>query len=143
MIETTRLRVRYPETDHMGVVHHTHYLIWFEVGRTELMRAQGRSYAGLEQEGIFMPVVEAACRYRSPARYDDEVEVETRVIGASRIRVEFGYKVRRVSDGKLLATGRTVHVATDRSGAPRRMPAGALSRLRTAAPSPASGRGRP
>ncbi len=117
----------------MGVVHHTHYLTWFEVGRTELMRAAGRAYADLEAEGIFMPVAEATCRYRSPARYDDEVEVETRVVHASRIRVEFAYRVRRASDQRLLATGRTVHVATDRSGAPRRMPADALLPLRAAA----------
>lgn len=113
----------------MGVVHHTHYLTWFEVGRTELMRAAGKSYRELEEEGIFMPVLEASCRYRSPARYDEEVQVETRVASASRIRVEFAYKVRRVADGRLLATGRTVHVATDRSGAPRRMPPPALERL--------------
>ena len=114
----------------MGVVHHSHYLTWFEVGRTELMRGAGKSYHDLEREGIFMPVLEASCRYRAPARYDDEIEVETRVVGASRIRVEFAYRVRRVEDGKLLATGRTVHVATDRAGAPRRMPAEALERLR-------------
>jgi acyl-CoA thioester hydrolase len=113
----------------MGVVHHTHYLTWFEVGRTELMRAAGRSYNDLESDGIFMPVIEAACRYRSPARYDDEIDVETRVAAASRIRVEFAYRVLRVEDGRLLATGRTVHAATDRTGAPRRMPAGALVRL--------------
>ncbi len=116
----------------MGVVHHTHYLTWFEVGRTELMRAAGRAYADLEKDGIFMPVVEAACRYRAPARYDDEVEVETRVVHASRIRVEFAYRVRRASDRRLLATGRTVHVATDRAGAPRRMPADALAPLQEA-----------
>lgn len=114
----------------MGVVHHTHYLTWFEVGRTELMREAGRSYHDLEKDGIFMPVLEASCRYRAPARYDDEIEVEARVTGASRIRVEFSYRVLRSRDGKLLATGRTVHVATDASGAPRRMPPEALDRLR-------------
>ena len=114
----------------MGVVHHTHYLTWFEIGRTELMRSAGRSYHDLEHDGIFMPVIEAICRYRSPARYDDEIEVDTRVVEASRIRVEFSYRIRRVSDGTLLATGRTVHVATDRTGAPRRMPPEALEPLR-------------
>src|SRR5206468_2154546 len=116
-----RLRVRYPETDHMGVVHHTHYLTWFEVGRTELMRERGRAYAELEKEGLFMPVAEAECRYLAPARYDEEIEIETRVASASRIRVEFAYRAVRVADAKLLATGRTVHVATDPSGSPRRM----------------------
>jgi len=105
----------------MGVVHHTHYLTWFEVGRTEFMRERGRTYAEMEKEGVFMPVAEAVCRYLSPARYDEEIEIETRVASASRIRVEFAYRAFRVRDGKLLAAGRTVHVATDPSGAPRRM----------------------
>jgi acyl-CoA thioester hydrolase len=105
----------------MGVVHHTHYLTWFELGRTELMRERGRSYESMEREGTFMPVTEAECRYLHPARYDEEIEVETCVAAASRIRVEFSYRALRVPDGKLLATGRTVHVATDSSGAPRRM----------------------
>lgn len=123
------VRVRYPETDHMGVVHHTHYLVWFEVGRTELMRGRGYSYAEMESDGIYMPVVEASCRYHAPARYDDEVEIETVVHAASRIKVEFAYRAVRRSDGRLLATGRTVHVATDTAGAPRRMPAGVLEKL--------------
>jgi acyl-CoA thioester hydrolase len=105
----------------MGVVHHTHYLTWFEVGRTELMRERGRAYADMEREGIFMPVAEAECRYLSPARYDEEIEIETRVASASRIRVEFAYSAIRANDGVLLATGRTVHVATDSGGVPRRM----------------------
>jgi len=118
----TRLRVRYPETDHMGVVHHTHYLTWFEVGRTEFMRERGRTYADMERAGIFMPVAGAECRYLSPARYDEEIEIETRVASASRIRVEFAYVATRVADGRLLASGRTIHVATTPAGAPRRMP---------------------
>jgi acyl-CoA thioester hydrolase len=118
----TRLRVRYPETDHMGVVHHTHYLTWFEVGRTELMRQRGRTYADMEKEGIFMPVAEAECRYLAPARYDEEIEIETRVAAVSRIRVEFVYSATRVADGRLLASGRTLHVATTPAGVPRRMP---------------------
>jgi acyl-CoA thioester hydrolase len=105
----------------MGVVHHTHYLTWFEVGRTELMRKRGRSYAEMEKDGIFMPVVEAECRYLSPARYDEEIAIETVVAAATRIRVEFAYRAVRPADGRLLATGRTVHVATDGAGAPRRM----------------------
>lgn len=119
----TRVRVRYPETDHMGVVHHTHYLVWFEVGRTELMRERGRSYAEMERSGVFMPVIEASCRYFAPARYDEELEVETSVASATRVKVEFAYKVSRPADGTLLASGRTVHAATDASGVPRRMPA--------------------
>jgi acyl-CoA thioester hydrolase len=113
----------------MGVVHHTHYLTWFEVGRTEFMRERGYAYAELERDGIFMPVIEASCRYHAPARYDDEVEVTTSVTSATRVKVEFSYRVTRPSDGKLLATGRTVHAATDPSGAPRRMAAEVMDAL--------------
>jgi acyl-CoA thioester hydrolase len=105
----------------MGVVHHTHYLTWFELGRTEFMRGRGYAYADMERDGIYMPVVEARCRYHAPARYDEELEVSTCVASASRIKVEFEYRITRAADGKLLASGRTVHVATDASGAPRRM----------------------
>src|SRR5262249_7317063 len=106
----TRVRVRYPETDRMGVVHHSHYLTWFEVGRTEWMRDRGRSYAEMEKDGIFMPVVEARCRYLASARYDEEIEIETRLAEATRIRIEFRYAVSRAADGRLLAEGSTVHV---------------------------------
>jgi acyl-CoA thioester hydrolase len=118
----------------MGVVHHTHYFTWFEVGRTELMRERGRAYAEMEKEGIFMPVVEASCSYLSPARYDDELEVETAIAAATRVRVEFAYRIRRPADGRLLASGRTVHVATGSDGVPRRLAAGTLEALRPAAP---------
>lgn len=130
MIGRARLRVRYPETDHMGVVHHSHYLTWFELGRTELMRERGYPYAELERDGVFMPVVEAYCRYRSPARYDEELEVEAWIESASRVRIEFGYRIVRPADGKVLATGKTVHVAADSSGAPRRISQDAMGRLR-------------
>ncbi|HET9481944.1 MAG TPA: outer membrane protein assembly factor BamD [Candidatus Polarisedimenticolia bacterium] len=119
---TTRLRVRYPETDAMGVVHHTHYLVWFEIGRTELMREAGCSYAEIEKEGIWLPVIEASCRYHSPARYDDEVQVVTRLEEITRVTARFTYRVERPSDGRLLATGGTRHAATDAGGVPRRMP---------------------
>jgi acyl-CoA thioester hydrolase len=113
----------------MGVVHHTHYLIWFELGRTEYMRERGRAYSEMEKTGIYMPVVEAHCRYHAPSCYDEELEVETTIAAASRIRVEFAYKVRRPADGKLLAAGRTVHAATGPDGLPRRMPAEILDDL--------------
>lgn len=116
------LRVRYPETDPMGVVHHTHYLVWFEIGRTELMRQAGCPYADLEKEGILMPVVEAACRYLSPARYDDEILVETSLEEVTRVTSRFSYRVLRQPEGRLLATGMTRHAATDARGVPRRVP---------------------
>lgn len=126
----------------MGVVHHTHYLTWFEVGRTEFMRERGRAYADMEREGIFMPVVEAECRYHAPARYDEEIEIETRVAGATRIRVEFAYRAVRPVDEKLLASGRTVHVATDQSGAPRRMSQEYVDGLAPAVEAPRQGKKR-
>ncbi len=106
----------------MGVVHHTHYLAWFEIGRAEWMRESGCSYAELEQSGISMPVIEASCRYRSPARYDDVVAVEARLEEVTRVMVRFAYRVVRQADGKLLATGFTLHAATDSMGVPRRLP---------------------
>lgn len=113
----------------MGVVHHSHYLVWFEIGRTEYMRERGSSYADMEKGGIFMPVVEAFSRYHAPARYDEVLEVETVVAAATRVKVEFAYRILRPSDGKLLATGGTVHAATDPAGQPRRMPSSAVDRL--------------
>ena len=120
------LRVRYPETDQMGVVHHSHYLNWFEVGRTELMRESGCSYAELEREGVWMPVIEASCRYLRPARYDDVIRVRTRLVEVTRVTARFEYSVERESDGKALAAGSTRHAATDRHGVPCRMPARVL-----------------
>jgi len=123
----TTLRVRYPETDQMGVVHHSHFLVWFEMGRTELMRDNGCSYADLEKEGVMMPVIEASCRYLSPARYDEVLTVRTRITEVSRVRARFEYEVVRLSDGKRLATGSTRHAATDGRGVPCRMPARVLA----------------
>ncbi len=118
----TSLRVRYPETDQMGVVHHSHYLVWFEIGRTELMRDAGFAYSEMEKAGVRMPVIEAHCRYLRPARYDDTLTVETRLDTIRRASVRFEYRVERTGDGTLVATGSTRHAATDASGAPRRLP---------------------
>lgn len=106
----------------MGVVHHSHYLVWFEIGRTELMRDAGCSYAEIEQEGILMPVIEARCRYLSPARYDEQIVVETCLEEVTRVTARFTYRVGRPKDGALLATGSTRHAAVDRRGVPRRLP---------------------
>lgn len=124
----------------MGVVHHTHYLTWFEVGRTEYMREKGRAYSGMEKSGIFMPVVEASCRYLAPSRYDEEIEVETAIAAASRVKVKFSYRITRPADGRLLATGHTLHAATGPDGAPRRMPQEILTDLGAAPQKPRSGR---
>ncbi|HXU10762.1 MAG TPA: thioesterase family protein [Candidatus Binatia bacterium] len=116
------LRVRYPEVDRMGVAHHSHYFVWLEIGRTELMRARGVDYRRLEDEGLFLPVVEASCAYLAPARYDELLRVHTRVESAGGVRVSFSYRIERQPDGRLLATGTTRHAAVDRSGRPRRLP---------------------
>jgi acyl-CoA thioester hydrolase len=129
MTETTsrppqaiNLRVRYAETDKMGVVYHANYFVWFEVGRCELIRAIGKSYRDLEQAGIGLPVIEAHCEFKSPARYDDEVQVKTWGALLSPARVEFRYEVSQVTDGTVNAVGRTVHAAVDENGRPCRLP---------------------
>jgi acyl-CoA thioester hydrolase len=116
------IRVRYAETDKMGVVYHANYFMWFEIGRCELLRKMGRSYRDLEATGIGLPVIEAHCEYRSPARYDDELEVRTTGRMLSPARLEFSYEIRRPSDGTVNAVGRTVHAAVDTAGRPCRLP---------------------
>lgn len=108
------VRVRYQETDQMGVVHHSNYFVWFEVGRTAFIRELGMSYRDLEAKGIILPVIEANCQYKSPAHYDDVVQIETTVTELSPVKIRFGYKIIRESDKKLLATGFTLHVWTNR-----------------------------
>jgi len=117
------LRVRYPEVDRMGFAHHANHFVWFEIGRTELMRSQGIDYRTVEDEGVFLPVIEAACSYRSPARYDDLLRVTTMVSEMTAARVTFSYRIENRADGTLLATGTTQHAAVDGQGRPRRLPA--------------------
>jgi len=116
------VRVRYAETDQMGVVYYAHYFVWFEVGRTDLLRHQGWSYRDMEGEGLLLPVLEAHCEYRQSAKYDDEVEIRTAVLLLSPVRVRFDYELVRLGDEGLLAGGHTVHAVLDRSGRPTRLP---------------------
>ena len=110
----TRLRVRYAETDQMGVVYHSNHLIWFEVGRVELMRQMGFSYRDMEREdGRFIAVAEAQCRYRAPVFYDEEVIVRTQVKNVRESVIVFRYELTRANDGALLAEGETTHIVTD------------------------------
>ena len=118
----TQLRVRYADTDRMGVVYYANYLVWFEVGRTEWLRQTGWTYSEMERDGILLPVIEAHCDYRQPARYDDEIEVATRAALVTPIRIRFDYAVTRIADGALAAIGHTVHAAVDPSGRPCRLP---------------------
>src|SRR5512147_374627 len=97
-VATARVRVRYAETDRMGVVYYANYLVWFEVGRTEWLRTTGWSYREMEQDGIALPVIEARCEYLQPARYDDEIEIRTRASALTAVRVRFDYDLVRLPD---------------------------------------------
>ena len=115
-LNETRLRVRYAETDQMGVVYHSNHLIWFEVGRVELMRQMGLSYRDIEREdGLYIAVAEAKCRYRAPVYYDEEVIVRTWLKAVRSSVVVFSYELLRAETGTLLADGETVHIVTDSS----------------------------
>jgi acyl-CoA thioester hydrolase len=110
----TRLRVRYAETDQMGVVYHANHLIWFEVGRVELLREMGFSYRDMERkDGRFIAVAEVQCRYRAPVYYDEEVVVRTRLKKVRESVVIFTYELVRADDRTLLAEGETTHIVTD------------------------------
>ncbi len=118
-----RLRVRYAETDQMGVVYYSNFLVWFEIGRVELLRQLGFDYKTMEiEDDCFIPVVEANCRYKAPARYDDELVIDTRVTGVRGAVLKFRYRVVRVSDQQLLAEGETIHVVTDHTLTKRALP---------------------
>jgi acyl-CoA thioester hydrolase len=120
---SSRIRVRYAETDQMGVVYYANYFVWFEVGRTDLLRESGWTYRDMEGDGFALPVIEARCTYRESAKYDDEIEVRTSAAMVSPVRVQFTYEVVRTADAVTLATGATVHATLDRTGKPCRLPA--------------------
>ena len=129
----TRLRVRYAETDQMGVVYHSNHLIWFEVGRGELMRQMGFSYRKMEREdGLYIAVAEAKCRYRAPVYYDEEVVVRTWLKAARSSVVVFRYQLLRAETGEVLAEGETVHVVTDSEMRAARLPDKYLEVFRSA-----------
>jgi acyl-CoA thioester hydrolase len=106
----------------MGVVYYANYQVWYEVGRTDLLRSSGWSYREMEVEGYSLPVVEAHCTYRQSARYDDDLDIRTRGLLLSPVRVRFNYEVVRAADGAVLAEGHTVHASLDPQGKPRRLP---------------------
>ena len=120
---TSRIRVRYAETDQMGVVYYANYFVWFEVARTDLLRESGWNYRDMESDGFSLPVIEARCAYAQSAKYDDELEVRTTGEMLSPVRVQFNYEIVRASDGATLATGHTVHATLDGAGKPCRLPA--------------------
>ena len=123
---TTTVRVRYAETDQMGVVYYANFFVWFEVGRVELLRQIGFDYAAMEAEDCLLPVVEATCRYRSPARYDDQILIQTHVQNQRTSMIKFGYRILRSTgngvEPKLIAEGETVHVFVNRALQKRLLP---------------------
>lgn len=123
------LRVRFAETDQMGVVHHSVYPVWFEAGRVEWMRQRSLSYRELEESGISLAVARLEVAYRSPARFDDLIRVESTLHAARSRQIVFDYRLIRQPDGVLVATGRSEHVPTDRSGRAVRLPGAWLAPL--------------
>ena len=118
-----RVRVRYAETDQMGVVYHANYLVWFEVGRVEFIRQLGLDYKSMEQDGALIAVAEVTARYKAPARYDDELIVRTSLAGVRGPIVRFRYAVVRPADEMILCEGETVHFVVGRDMKRREMPA--------------------
>ena len=133
---TTQVRVRYAETDQMGIVYYANYLVWFEMGRVELLRSLGFAYSLLEKDhGCILPVVSARCRYRSPARYDDEIQIETRPAWLRGSVLKFAYTIYRKAnqageERELLAEGETVHVVCDDQLQRKPLPANYAAALR-------------
>ena len=121
-VHTVEIRVRYAETDQMGAVYNSHFLTYFEVGRTEYLRSMGASYRDLEARGAFLVVVEAHCRYLSPARYDDLLKLDTWVSRLRPARIDFGHRLRRADDGTAVAEGHLVLACVDEGRRPRRLP---------------------
>ncbi len=126
----TLLRVRYAETDKMGIVYYANYLIWFEIGRTEFCRARGFSYSDMEaNDDAFLVVAESYCRYKAPAYYDDELLIRTQITELRKRSLRFGYEVVRMNDGQIIAEGETGHVVTDSKNHVRSFPEGYAQRL--------------
>jgi acyl-CoA thioester hydrolase len=126
---SSRIRVRYAETDQMGVAYHGGYFAWFEVGRTDLLRARGVTYRELESRDVRLPVIETGARFLRPVLYDDLIEIRTRVSEVSGARLRFEYELHRDGTEGPLATAFTAHAAVNGKGRPRRLPADVLSLL--------------
>jgi len=119
-VRETEIRVRYQETDNMGVVYYANYFIWFEVARTEYLRSAGISYRQLEEKGMYLMVAGASCQYKSPAKYDDVVRIQTWISKMKNSSLDFAHKLY-IGD-RLIATGESIHVFTNSSGRPIRIP---------------------
>ncbi len=126
---SSSLRVRYAETDQMGVAYHGNYFAWFEVGRTDLLRGLGMTYRDLEAQQVRLPVIETHVRFLKPALYDDTLEIRTRLVEMTGVRLVFEYDVHRSADDATLARATTSHAAVDARGRPRRLPEELRARL--------------
>ena len=116
------VRVRYAETDRMGVAYYANYFVWFEVARTDWLRALGQTYRAMEENGVMLPVIAASCQYKRPARYDDELEIRTEARLRSPVRIEFDYEVSVKGQPGVVAVGTTSHAALGADGRPCRLP---------------------
>ncbi len=110
----TKFIARYAETDQMGIVHHSNYAVWFEAGRTDFLKKAGISNSSIEAKGALLPLYEMNCQFKSPAKYEDEILVVTKLSSLSRVRLQFSYEVVNADNSKLLATGETMHAWTTR-----------------------------
>ncbi len=126
---TVTFRVRYAETDQSCVVHHSVYPIWFEMGRVELLRSSGLTYNEMERQGFFFVVVDLHVRYRQPARFDDELEIETSRANKTKVTIEHNYRITRHSDGELLTEGSTLIACINGKGRPCRIPGAMLEAI--------------
>ncbi len=117
----TRIRVRYADTDKMGIVYYANYLVYFEVGRTEFIRQYYKSYSDIEEKGYILPALKASVNYKTSATYDDELIIKTTLAKYTRLRLNFEYEIFKY-DGRLICTGSTEHCFTDINGKPRKMP---------------------
>lgn len=123
-VHAIEIRARYPECDPMGFVHHTVYPVWFEMGRTEMLRATGRTYRECEEAGVLLAVVDLSVRYRRPARYDDLLRLETRLLAAGPVKIRHDYRL--FHEGDLIVEGATTLVCLDPGGGARPVPEGLL-----------------
>ena len=113
-INETKIKVRYVETDQMGIVHHSNYFAWFEVGRTEFIKEQGLSYSEIEARGVIIPLIECGAQFKIGAKYEDELIIKTSMSLLTPVKMDMNYEIIRENDGKLLATGFTRHAFTSR-----------------------------
>ena len=128
----TRIRVRYAEVDRMGVVHHSRYFVYLEIARTESLRATGLSYRQVEDAGVYLVITHARCRFRAPARYDDEIVIESRITRATAVRIDHDYTITKADDDTLIAEAQTTLACVDRQGTLTPMPDTLLQRLHPA-----------